>query len=217
MSLKANALTTLDKVKASLRITAANYYDSYIEDIINSVSKWVETRTGRVFLGAYTTAIVEYPDPKGQFLFLKAFPIRAITSIVEGDTTLAYTNDSTGDYRWERSAEEGMVIRGDLGMSGFDRDGLSNPWSTRFRDIVVTYKGGYKGVDETVDPAPEDLVMAVTNICANVFRLQERAGGVQSETVGSYSVAYSDIEKAAKDAGSTILGVIDSYAMPNIG
>lgn len=215
--LKANALTTLSRVKLALRITAANYYDSSIEDIINAVSRWVETRTGRVFLGAYDTAITEYPDPKGQFLFLKAFPIRSITSITEGGATLAYTSDDVGQYRWARSAEEGMVCRSDLGMAGFDRDGLSNPWSTRFRDIVIVYKGGYKAVDDSTDPVPEDLVIAVTNICANVFRLQERAGGLKSESVGSYSVVYEDIVTAAKEAGSTILGIIDAYAMPNIG
>lgn len=208
MSLKANALTTVARVKSVLRLSVTTY-DSHIEDIINGVSQWVEDKTGRIFLGAYSATITEYPKAYGDKIFLKAYPIKEISSITEDNATLSYTSDSVGDYRFARSAAEGIVQRTG-GYANFDSEVKGAGWSTAYRAIVVVYKGGY----ENQAALPADLVMAVDKICADTFKLEERAGGVQSESVGSYSVNYADLEKSANTNG--VLDVIDRYANINL-
>ena len=210
MALIPTALTTVANVKAALRLTTS-YYDSYLETLINAVSEYVAGYTGRIWLGAYSADITEYPDPRGRFLFLKAFPIKTITSIKEGTATLAYTDDNTGDYRYERSKEEGMVERGG-GISTFDNDGYGGSgWMRGWRRIEVKYTGGYQDQAHL----PTDLVLAVDSIVAEVFKGLERAGGVQSESIGSYSITYASIDKTTKE-NPGVLAILDQHRMPNL-
>jgi hypothetical protein len=200
MALSSTALTTVANVKAALRLTTS-YYDAYLENLINAVSEYVAGYTHRTWLGAWETDIIEYPDPRGTCLFLKAIPIKSITSIYEGSDLLSYTDDDTGDYRFERSKPEGIVERSG-GMSAFDRDGGGIGWRAGWRQIKVTYKGGY----QNQGALPADLVLAVDSIVADVFRSLERAGGIQSESVGSYSVTYGTIERTMQ----ALAGVMDT-------
>lgn len=212
MSLPANALTTLANVKKYLRITSS-YYDAYLEYLIGGASKAVENYTKRIWLGQYQTAAHEYPDPRGRFLFLKARPIRDITSIIEGQTTLAYTDDNNGDYRFERSKEEGMVERaGGTNLQAFDRDSIGGGgWMAGFRVVDVLYRGGYQDIDHL----PTDLVMAVDALVSEVFKGADRVGGITSESVGAYSVSYGDIEKTMQSMHG-ILNILDSYRTPSV-
>jgi len=191
MPLSLNALTTVARVKAVLKKTDSAD-DSHIENIINAVSAWAETYCARIFLGAYATDITEYPKPYGKFLMLKAYPVRSITSIVDDETTLSYTSETVGDYKYARLKTDGMVEL---------RDGA---WSTGMKMIEVKYKGGY----ENQAALPSDLVYAIDKVCAEIFRSEATAGNVQSERIGDYSVSYSAGEAAHK---SGVLGIIDSY------
>lgn len=212
MALSPKALTTLANVKGYLRITSS-YYDSYLEYLIEGVSIAVEKYTKRIWLGQYETAAHEYPDPRGKFLFLKARPIRDITTITEGTTVLPYTDDNNGAYRYERSKEEGMVERGgNLNLTSFDRDGYGAVgWMPGFRVIDVLYRGGYANQAGL----PRDLVMAVDSVVSEVFKGAERVGGITNESVGSYSVSYGDIEKTMLEMGG-VLGILDNYRDPSV-
>lgn len=203
-------LTTTARVKAVLRLTTSEH-DTHIGNIVSAVSKWVENRTGRNFLDHYSSDVVEYPKPYGQYIQLQCYPIVSITEIIDYDTTLDYTDDSDGDYRWERSANEGIVERSGAQLHPFDRDGdVSAGWSNAFRRIKVTYKGGYADVDSL----PDDLRFAIDMLCAEVFRMEDRLGNVTSESVGSYSISYGNVDKAADTSG--VLETIDSYAIPRL-
>lgn len=198
MSLSAKALTTLDNVKSVLGINTSTE-DTYLERLIEAASAYVEGQTGRQWLGAYATDIVEYPDPIGRFLFLKALPIKSITSIVENGAALAYTDDSNGEYRYDRLKDEGTVQR------------VNGAWSTGVRQVVVTYKGGY----ENQAALPADLVIAVDSLVAQMYKTAQRIG-ITSETMGAYSVTYQTADKASQ-AIPGFLESINRYRNVNIG
>lgn len=203
MSLSAKAITTLTNVKQLLAISDTDS-DTYLERLIESVSAYIESATGRVWLDAYATAITEYPDPVGSLLFLKALPVKEITSITDGTTALDYTDDDDGDYRYEHFKEEGIVER--VGSLESQKG-----WQAGMRKVTVVYKGGY----ENQTALPADIVLAADSLVAELYKAAERTG-VTSESMGSYSVSYQDVDRASQ-ALPGFLATLKRYKNVKIG
>ena len=202
------ALTNLVNVKQLLGI-AVSTEDAYLERLIEAASAYVEGQTGRVWLGAYSADVTEYPDPVGGLIFLKALPVKSITGIKEGETDLSYTSEFVGDYRWARYAEEGIVERGG-GPLGFGSVRERAEWLHGGRPVEVKYKGGY----QNQAALPADIVLATDSLVAEMYKAAQRVG-VTSESMGSYSVSYQDADRASK-ALPGFLASLDRYRNVNV-
>jgi len=126
VTLAANALTTLDRVKRYLEIDIANTtYDDIITELINSVSTAIESYCGRKFKEQqFTETIV---DP-GSCLFVDNYPIKTIASIADESGSIA-------SAYWKN---RGSYIELTIKPAG---------------DVTVTYTGGYNLVPEDLQLA----------------------------------------------------------------
>lgn len=115
-------------------------------------------------------------------ILLRHVPVNAVTSISEDGTALVVVDDIV----WYQS---GIVER--------VADGLAHPWGTdKLTGVAVTYNAGY---------APGDIPADIVDVCAwmvvSAFRRGQafaEQAGVESESVGDYTVAY--IESLADPA-----------------
>lgn len=150
-----------------------------LDDIILMVQQYIENKTNRIFK-ACDIASIRYFDGNGEDI-LPIDECIEITKVENGDD---YYGDSfieiegTGDTRYYTEPYNELPIdklrlRGDL-------------WTLGKKNVRITAKWGYS------EEVPDDIVWLATYLSAMFYKQQANvAGGVQSETVGSYSVSYS--------------------------
>lgn len=97
-------------------------------------------------------------------LLLPERPVSEVTEVVEGVDTL-----TTDDYKLNGN---GILFRASPAV-----------WSVGRRNVAVTYTHGYPDSD-----FPRDVRIVALNIAERLFT--RGAGGISSETIGSYSVSY---------------------------
>lgn len=153
--------------------------DRDLDDIILMVQKYIENKTNRIF-SACDTASIRYFDGNGSDV-LEIDECIEITKVENGDDYYgdSFTEiESTGDIRYYTEPYNELPIdklrlRGDL-------------WTLGKKNVRITAKWGYS------EEVPDDIVWLATYLSAMFYKQQTNvAGGVQSETVGSYSVSYS--------------------------
>lgn len=153
--------------------------DRDLDDIILMVQQYIENKTNRVFR-ACSVASVRYFDGNGD----DTLPIDeciAITKVENGDDYYGDTFTeilSTGDTRYyiepyNELPIEALRLRGEL-------------WTLGKKNVKITAQWGYS------EEVPDDIVWVATYLSAMFYKQQtSSAGGVQSETIGSYSVSYA--------------------------
>jgi len=192
MALLAYALTTLANVKALLGITDT-VSDDILENYIDAATEAIENYCKRRFTS--TTYTDEVYDGTGtKYLNLKHYPVTAIT--VREKLISDYGSDSWDDLQdeWFQFQENGRVIYN----IGFD-EGFSN---YRF-----TYVAGYVVI-------PDDVRDACEKIAVTWFQAKKKAGGIQSERLGEYSVTFGDFKNQIKDLG--LDEILDAYRTPEV-
>lgn len=126
VSLAANVLTSLDRVKRYLEIDIANtIYDDIITELINSVSTAIESYCGRKLKEQQFTETLISP---GSWLFVANYPVTSIISIVDESGPIANT------YWKNRGSYIELTIR----PTG---------------DVSITYTGGYNPIPEDLQLA----------------------------------------------------------------
>ena len=143
MPLNANALTTLDRCKGELDITAGDTdQDTQIEDYINSVSDAIELATNRRF---YQDSYVHRLSGNGLwYIPVEQFPVVTLTKVAV-------------DYKWGFGAETELGIGVEVAVDKdifLVRRSPASPWpKNQPMNIEVTYEAGYGGAT----PAPSDM------------------------------------------------------------
>ncbi len=209
MALDATALIALADAKNELGITV-NTEDAWIEDLINRASIWIETQTGRrVFKSRAITN--EYQDGHGtSFLYLDWVPASAITDL-RVDSARQFSA-STVLTPWDEATATGYyMLDGDIGEV-FRADGGTFP--NLRRCVKVSYTAGAAAVPKDIQQACILMVAYWYDLGATVTA----GGAVKSETVGSYSVAYTEDSVAISDNVKSALDpIIDAYRVPPMG
>ena len=139
MILRANALTTLDRLKSFLCIPADeedSERDAALTQLINAASAWLETKLGRK-LGRQT-----YDEPHfgtgTQRLVLNQYPIISIRHIRDNRTGAEITG-----YDFVEEGEIGVVYREDGWTYYGHIGGLSYDYVAPRRYLTVNYTAGY--------------------------------------------------------------------------
>jgi hypothetical protein len=100
--------------------------------------------------------------PNSRVILLPEVPVTAIASVEIDGTAL-----ETTEYTWTRT---GILTK------------LANIWQTETADVIITYSHGY-----ATTPGP--VKAATLSLAA---RILDAPAGVKQETIGAYSVTYSN-------------------------
>lgn len=206
MILRANALTTLDRLKSFLCIPADEEdpeRGAALTQLINAASAWLETKLGRK-LGRQT-----YDEPHfgtgTQRLVLNQYPIISIRHIRDNRTGAEITG-----YDFVEEGEIGVVYREDGWTYYGHIGGLSYDYVAPRRYLTVNYTAGYvlpKDATED-DPCtlPADLEALIWNMIAQQWALIENdAAGLSAFSISDVSWTFD------KNLSQTWQDVISLY------
>jgi len=209
MALNDTALTTVARQKIFLGIAAADTtYDTMLEILIDMVSDFIETFCDRTFLQtAYSNT--ELDGTGTSKLLLPNFPVSttATFSLEERDTAL---NIST----WTSIDSDNFHIDFNAGILDF----LGNIFRELPRHYRVTYTAGYAFKNNAAPLVTleslkiGDLEYAVWNLVAEAFYKRKQAGDIQSESIGDYSVTYSQEQLSIMG----VLDILNHYRRPSL-
>lgn len=209
LSLNANALVTLDALKAWL----ANYdpletsEDDRLVAIINATSQAIESRTGRYFVARESTDV--YDGNGRATLLLRKFPIAADPSSVTIWDGLASVEQIKGtDYEIDKRL--GRLHRiGGFGTLIDTRDPLGLTWPRGFQNITVVASVGFATDADGLLSACPDLVEAALETMKFVYD-RRRAQGLAVTTVNVQSMNLTIATGLPRDVRDRI----DAYRMP---
>jgi len=146
--------------------------------LLDTATAAIQAYTNQTITSGSTTAVL--PGNLSERLVLPERPVTAITLVKIGDTTLTVDTD----YVWDgaHTLYRGTKVDGVLSVNGPDY--LVNGWGDwggPGAQVTVTYSHGFMTI-------PGD----VKGVClALAARSLASPDGVNSESVGSYSVSYS--------------------------
>lgn len=186
MALNAWALTTVARYKTHAGITGVAS-DTKIEILINIVTDYIEKFCDRRFLR--TTYTNEVYDGQGSpQLLLKQYPISTTHTfqLDERDTSLneaQWSSVDTNLYHIDYTA--GMI------------ELIGRRFEELPRHYQVTYTAGYAFDNTTPGAALEslgigDLEYACWQMVTNLFASAGQQSGINSESIGNYSVSYAN-------------------------
>ena len=148
-------------------------FNSQITDWIESIEKFIEKFTGRVFI-ADTTASEKVYDGEGgskqkfdEFISLTKVEIGEDTKTeIESDNYRIYPNND--ERKNKIQLKENYFTKG-------------------YQNVTITAKWGYS------INCPADLTLAATTLLAGIINYSNDAKGkIRSESIGRYTVAYTD-------------------------
>ncbi len=189
MSTVTYALCTNQKVKDYLGLTETDF-DVVIDDLIDRCTDWIETICARRFKDA-ASDITEYHDgglpnrPRTK-LFLKRYPINAVTSI-------AYRSGDYNNPTWNIYNAASDFIR--VNNSGIIQFVFPFPAGTQ--NIRVIYQGGYTTI-------PNDLEHLCIKLVAKEFQ-KRKSQGVDTESIGGASISWT------QDFDPEVKRILNSY------
>jgi len=204
MALKANALTTVARLKNFLGITA-NTYDTILEIIINAISDTLVNDCNRVFLKtAYTKELLN--GSGNNQITIPNFPIDSSATF-----KLYSRSGSFGEASWNEINGSDYRIDYDNGIitASFD-------FTLGTGNYAVDFTGGYDfdQSSKTLESIGlSDLELAVWKLCGDVFNERKGGGDIQTVRLYNYSVTYMKNSKSDKDA--VVQSILDNYTVPS--
>lgn len=182
------ALATLAQAKEFLGITGTDQ-DALITRLLDAATQYLETQTGRTLA---QTTLTEYYDGDGDRTLFVASPPASFENY--GVDTYLKIDDVQID-------EDAFVVHSGEGRIVLD----SAVFSRGDKNVEVKYKGGFATV-------PADLVQATIELAGAMLK-RGRSAGVKSESIGDYSVTYSDVNAAGGGLSPTIDSVVSHYRL----
>lgn len=146
--------------------------------LLDAATAAIQAWCRQSFTQATTTVVL--PGSFGEKLTLPERPVTAVTAVAIGDTALTVDTD----YVWDgaHTLFRGTKVDGVLSVNGPDYliDGWGD-WGGPGAQVEVTYTHGFATI-------PADI----KGVClALAARSMQSPDGVNSESVGTYSVSYS--------------------------
>lgn len=173
VTLRENALTTLDALKTSLGIDPEEedaQRDATLVQLINAASAWLETQLGRK-LGK-STYRQRYCGTGTQQLSLEQYPIVSVERITD-----TFTGETITDFDFNETGEIGVLFREDGWTYRGHIGGLAYDYIAPRKYLEVQYVAGYiLPKDATEDhPAtlPADLEAIVWYMIAQQWAIIE--------------------------------------------
>jgi hypothetical protein len=173
-------LTTLDKVKAYLGVSTTDD-DTLISALIQSVSEAIEHYCGREFAESERT---EFHDGRNSgSIVLKCRPVQSVSGVYDDCDRVFPDLSEISSSCYVFYPESGLIeLTGGL---------FSNGW----RNVKVVYVAGYETVPAAVEQAANILI-------ANFYNRGHSGGdGLDSESVGAYTISYNEAEWPASVKG----------------
>jgi hypothetical protein len=215
MAVMADALTTLDNVKAIVQASGTSQ-DALLTLLINRASGTVRQYLGRKL--TYDSYSAFLPGTDRQLLSLDEWPIHSITSLVNKGN--AYVLNT--DYRLDaQDAASGLIYKED-GWEPINLvSGLTQDVQAASRQIAITWVAGYYlPNDVTVSPAdphyvegaddslPLEISGVVDDMIAERFiKIKSKAQGIKQLSEGGRSISWETKEV------STMMGISDEQAL----
>lgn len=172
-----------------------NSFSSWIASVILMVESYIEKFTGIDFENSVSST--RYFDGYGEdVLFIGDFQSVATVQILDSTGTAIQTLTVNTDYvlyPYNDSVKNALLL-----MPG----GQRVIWPTGRRTVLVTGVFGYA-------TPPADIKMAAVRMAAKIINEGLKGGQVASETLGSYSVSYEQMDDNADSLG--IKHVLNSY------
>lgn len=167
--------------------------------VVASADQIVKTLTGQ-HLEAVSNDIVLMDGTGTDTILLPQLPVTNVDSVIEDDELLTELEDyvlgANGKLRRLPTVTE----------NGWSTSTVRRRWNPGVRNIEVQYDHGYATL-------PADLKMVALLIASRAFN--ESAGNVISETLGQYSVRYSDT--GGSDLTFTEKTIISNYRVAKQG
>lgn len=206
VTLRENALTTLDALKTSLGIDPAEedaQRDATLVQLINAASAWLETQLGRK-LGK-STYRQRYCGTGTQQLSLEQYPIVSVERITD-----TFTGETITDFDFNETGEIGVLFREDGWTYRGHIGGLAYDYIAPRKYLEVQYVAGYiLPKDATEDhPAtlPADLEAIVWYMIAQQWAIIENdAAGLSAFSISDVSWTFD------KNISETWQSVISKY------
>jgi hypothetical protein len=199
VELVANALTTLESVKAMLGLADCCYIDierdEVIIQMINAASAWFERQTGRKF--GLDTYVEMHQGTNSQQLCLRQYPILAVESVtdVHGEIEV-----SAEEYSFEDYWNIGVLWKYDGWAQSAIRQGLAyDPLFTR-RNLRIEYTAGYvlpnDATPENPVTLPADIEQLICEFAMQQYTLlKDGASNLSSFSISDVSWTFDKTYK----------------------
>ena len=169
----AKGYTSKTKLENYTLQTIDTSFDEQITDWIESIEKFIEKFTGRIFIADTTASEKVYDGEGGSEQKFDEFI--SLTKVEVGEDTK--TEIESDDYRVYPNNEERknkIQLKEDFFTKGY-------------QNVTITAKWGYSA------SCPADLTLAATTLLAGIINYSNDAKGkIRSESIGRYTVAYTD-------------------------
>lgn len=205
VTLRENALTTLDALKTSLGIDPEEedaQRDATLVQLINAASAWLETQLGRK-LGK-STYRQKYCGTGTQMLSLEQYPIVSVERITD-----TFTGETITDFDFNETGEIGVLFREDGWTYRGHIGGLAYDYIAPRKYLEVQYVAGYiLPKDATEDhPAtlPADLEAIVWYMIAQQWAIIENdAAGLSAFSIDNCNVTVNIKANGATHVGGLV-------------
>lgn len=192
--------TSRDRIEKYLLISIDASFHDQVEEWIEGIEAYIEKATGRVFVAdAEASARYFTGDGTGRLLIDDAIEIVKVETGVDESGYGGMTEILVNDYLTVpvNAAAKGKAI------TGLNLRGVIWPASP-YGSVKVTARWGY------TEEAPADIRLAATILAAGIITDSDPSTrGVQSESVGRYSVSYRD-DRQWKDF-DRVQSILKSY------
>jgi hypothetical protein len=189
MALNVWALSNLARTKSFMGISIATN-DTLIENLINSATDFIERYCGvrRFKETSYRDEV--YDGTGTNKLNLRNWPVN-ISAVFN-----LYERDSLANIdSWTLMDDENYFIQYNEGQLDF----ISNKFTAYPRHWKINYTAGYNYDNATTflsDVGMSDLEHALWVLVNDLYRLKSAPLGVESESIGNYSISYGGFTKA---------------------
>lgn len=198
------AITTIAKVKAQLGITDTSK-DSLLETLVNQVTAFAEGFCGGRRFMSHTVSNEMHDTNGGNNVFLKDFPITALSSV-------EYRSGSISSPTWNTYSPEGYLLYADEGYVHF-----FGKLPTVHQGLRFNYVAGYlidwaHEDDETKHTLPFDLTGVATDLVCQMY-LGKDNQNISSLSTEGQSVTFATPDKVITPMQESILGNYIAYRL----
>ena len=169
-------LASVAQLKTFLGITVTTY-DTLLEDILKSVTKYIQNYTGRELEQAAITDEAFSTNGLNRIFAVRESPIDTVATF-----TMTFDGDAVDSDDYEILYEDGIIVFDFPPVRGTNK-------------LLISYTGGY-----AADEIPKDLELATTKIAAGIFKNRKTTSGVTSKKLGDFSITYAQAGDSDLDA-----------------
>jgi hypothetical protein len=213
MALNTNALTTVQRTADYLGLgTIANPSTNYtiLEILINIASNWIQNTYLNRTIKRATYSNEEISSDGTGILTVKEYPISSTDSF-----QLEVRTSATNEDDWETVDPEDYYIDYESGIIRAVEGFKFVKGNNKYR---ATYVAGYNFDLSTTflsSTGAADLEYVVWKIVGTLYDSRKGGVGVKSESIGDYSVTYSESKSIFESPEVTV--VLDKYAKIGMG